>query len=66
MQVPSYGCGSAGRNCDWKGFAGGVTVGAGCFTCTDIGRALRVVLQWELVVLHVQIWKSYLMLGSSI
>jgi hypothetical protein len=35
-RVPSYGCGTAGRNCDWKGFAGGVTVGACCFTCTDL------------------------------
>ena len=33
VRLPSYGCGSAGRSCDWKGFAGGVTV---CFTCTDL------------------------------
>ena len=36
VRLPSYGCGSAGRRCDWKGFAGGVTVGACCFTCTDL------------------------------
>ena len=37
VQFPSYGCGSATRSCDqWEGFVGGITVGACCFTCTDL------------------------------
>ena len=36
VRLPLYGCGSGGCRCDWKGFVGGVTVGACCFTCTDL------------------------------
>jgi hypothetical protein len=42
LRLPSYGCGSAGQSCDWKGFAGRDEEGLCCFTCTDLERTFNV------------------------